>query len=492
MVDVTKSSQHGPQSVAQNIQQRRTIANGQPMQDGQSLHDSFHDSQSLHDSQSTVYPTIAPVKPRSLKVLQIIPSISVVYGGPSQMIRGFSNALARQGADVTILTTDSNGDSGQAPLDVPLHYPVKQDGYTIRYFRCAPFRRYKFSLGLFAWLYHHADEVDIAHIHALFSPVSSISAAIARYCNLPYILRPLGTLDPADIQKKRYLKYLYAAVLERPNIAGAAALHFTSPQENEVSERFGTHTPGMVIPLGVKAPKPLQNLDTILAKFASPTSPFDSAQGKPASSSLAERKSKAAPLLNIPLPKDSNIPILLFMSRIDPKKGLELLIPALENLVASGQPFHFVLAGTNPQDPGYEKGVSDRIQCSPISSCTTITGFVQGQQKQALLQRADLFVLPSYYENFGISVAEAMVAGTPVLISDQVHIHTDVQQAEAGWVCSCNESALTVELLQALQDPDIRKQRGMNAQQCALEKYSWSAIAQRTLSTYRTIIEEKN
>lgn len=427
------------------------------------------DNRLNHDNiQPSQKPGTPSVRPRSLKVLQIIPSISAVYGGPSQMIRGFSHALARQGAEVTILTTDSNGDIGQAPLDVPLDYPVKQDGYTIRYFRCAPFRRYKFSLGLFAWLYHHADEFDIAHIHALFSPVSSVSAAIARHRKLPYILRPLGTLDPADIQKKRNLKYLYAAVLERPNIAGAAGLHFTSPQEHKVSERFGTDTPGMVIPLGVKQPKPLTNPDAALSAITTPAA--------------------ASPPFNIPIPDDPNIPIILFMSRIDPKKGLDLLIPALENLVANGQPFHFVLAGTNPQDPAYEKGVGDRIQFSPIAASTTITGFVQGQQKQALLQKADLFVLPSYYENFGISVAEAMVAGTPVLISDQVHIHTDVQQSESGWVCSCNESALTMELLKALQDAEGRRQRGANAQHCALEKYSWSAIAQRTLGKYREIL----
>ncbi|MEM9213927.1 MAG: hormogonium polysaccharide biosynthesis glycosyltransferase HpsP [Cyanobacteria bacterium P01_F01_bin.150] len=420
----------------------------------------------------------SPLKQRSLKVLQIIPSISAVYGGPSQMIRGFSHALARQGAEVTILTTDSNGDNGQAPLDVPLHYPVKQDGYTIRYFRCAPFRRYKFSLGLLSWLYCHADEFDIAHIHALFSPVSSLSATIARYCKLPYILRPLGTLDPADIQKKRYLKYLYAAVLERPNIAGAASLHFTSPQENEVSDKFGTRTPSVVIPLGVTEPKRLPNPNAVISEFSS------SRYSKSLPSSIAP----VLPL-KIPIPTHEDIPVILFMSRIDPKKGLDLLIPALENLVANGQIFHFVLAGANPQDPAYEKSVCDRIQFSPISSCTTITGFVQGQQKQALLQRADLFVLPSYYENFGISVAEAMVTGTPVLISDQVHIHPNVQEADAGWICSCNEGDLTMKLLKALQDPNERHQRGVNAQSCALEKYSWSTIAQQTLNMYHTILE---
>lgn len=426
-----------------------------------------HEHQRIEQSQIP-----SPIQPQPLKILQIIPSISAVYGGPSQMIRGFSEALAAQGAQVTVLTTDSNGDRGQAPLEVPLNYPITQEGYTIRYFRCSPFRRYKFSFGLLTWLYHHAHEFDLAHIHALFSPVSSLAAAIARHRNLPYILRPLGTLDPADIKKKRYLKYLYAALLERPNIAGAAGLHFTSPQENQVSERFGTQTPGLIIPLGVKPLASIENSHNILnSGTASPLRASEEASSIPS------------------VPSDPDVPVILFMSRIDPKKGLDLLIPALENLVANGQSFHFVLAGTNPQDPDYEKSISDRVQLSPIAACTSITGFVQGEQKQALLERADLFVLPSYYENFGIAVAEAMVAGTPVLISDQVHIYPDIQQAEAGWICSCNESTLTVELGKALKQPEQLKQRGQNAQQCALEKYSWNAIAQQTLDTYQTILQ---
>ncbi|NJN62430.1 MAG: glycosyl transferase group 1, partial [Coleofasciculaceae cyanobacterium RL_1_1] len=90
--------------------------------------------------------------PVPLKILQVVPSISRVYGGPSQMIRGFSAALARAGAEVTVLTTNSNGDNGQPPLDVPLDRPVEQDGYHVRYFPCSLFRRYKFSPALLIWL----------------------------------------------------------------------------------------------------------------------------------------------------------------------------------------------------------------------------------------------------------------------------------------------------------------------------------------------------
>ncbi|GAB4365393.1 MAG: glycosyltransferase [Elainellaceae cyanobacterium] len=391
-----------------------------------------------------------------LRVLQIVPSISLVYGGPSQMVLGFSKALASQGVEVTVLTTDSNGDHGQEPLDVPLDRPVEQDGYQIRYFRCSPFRRYKFSLALLRWLAQHASEYDLAHIHALFSPVSTAAATIARCQQLPYILRPLGTLDPADLRKKRHLKQIYAALLERKNLAGAAAIHFTSDQEAKISERFGVVTRDLVLPLGVE---PASD------RSPTPDSSFPSVPDTP-----------------------PDTPLLLFMSRIDPKKGLDLLLPALKQLLAEGVRFHFVLAGTNPQDPDYENQIRAQIQASPLAKYTTFTGFVSGDLKAALLQAADLFVLPSYYENFGIAVAEAMAAGIPVVISDQVHIWQDIQNAEAGWICSCETNSLVDQLRLALSDAQARQQRGTNARAHAIQHYSWRAIAQQAIVAYGQLV----
>lgn len=390
---------------------------------------------------------------RPLRILQIVPSISPVYGGPSQMVMGFSEALAQHGVDVTILTTTANGDAGQPPLDVPLHCPVTQNGYTVRYFRCAPFRRYKFSTGLLRWLWAHAQEYDVAHIHALFSPVSTLAATTARQRHLPYILRPLGTLDPSDLQKKRWIKRLYAALLEQPNLAGAAAVHFTSAEEARISERFGVTTHDWILPLGVTPP-------------------------------TSDR---------LPLPREWSIPgdrpLVLYLSRLDPKKGLDLLLPALESLHQEGVLFHFVLAGSNPQDPAYEHRIVDRIRDCSLANCTTMTGFVAGDRKTALLQAADLFVLPSYYENFGIAVAEAMAAGLPVVISDQVHIWADVQQAEAGWVVPCQVEALTLALRAVLTDARERQHRGDRARHLSVTHYNWEAIAERAIGVYRRILQ---
>ncbi|MEG4348828.1 hormogonium polysaccharide biosynthesis glycosyltransferase HpsP [Microcoleus sp. LAD1_D3] len=392
-----------------------------------------------------------------MRIIQIIPSISLVYGGPSQMVLGLSAALASRGIDLTIITTDSNGDIGQHPLDVPLNQPIQQNGYQIIYFRCYPWRRYKFSFSLLQWLNENARQFDLAHIHAIFSPVTTFAAAIARYRQLPYIIRPCGMLDPADLQKKKRLKQIYAAVLERPNLAGAAAIHFTSKEEAKISERFGLDCTGkipvardLVIPLGVTAglfPKKL---------------------------------------------RESQVPIILFMSRIEPKKGLDLLIPALESILGSGIEFHFILAGSNPQDADYEIKIKVQIQNSLLAKYTTITGFVSGDLKIELLTNADLFVLPSYYENFGIAVAEAMAAGVPVAISDRIHIAEDIQQAEAGWVGPLEVGAIANSIKSALLNPQERQRRGLNGQEYAKKHYNWEAIAQQTIDAYQQILSSTN
>jgi glycosyltransferase involved in cell wall biosynthesis len=381
------------------------------------------------------------------------------------MVLGLSAALAAKNIDVTIITTDSNGDIGQLPLDVPLNEPIQQNGYQIIYFRCYPWRRYKFSFSLLQWLNENARQFDLAHLHALFSPVTTLAATIARYHHLPYIIRPCGMLDPADLQKKKRLKQIYATLLERPNLAGAAAIHFTSKEEAKISERFGLGSTG-------KMPVP-RDLDFT---------------GKmPVPRDLVIPLGVTAGLFPKRL-RESQVPIILFMSRIEPKKGLDLLIPALESILVSGIEFHFILAGSNPQDADYETKIKVQIHNSRLAKYTTITGFVSGDLKVELLTKADLFVLPSYYENFGIAVAEAMAAGVPVVISDRIHIAEDIQQAEAGWVGPLEVGAIANSIKSALLNPQERQRRGLNGKEYAKKHYNWEAIAQQTIDAYQQIL----
>ncbi|PSN17888.1 glycosyl transferase group 1, partial [filamentous cyanobacterium CCP5] len=182
---------------------------------------------------------------------------------------------------------------------------------------------------------------------------------------------------------------------------------------------------------------------------------------------------------------------VLFLSRLAPKKGLDRLIEALTTLHQDGLEFHLILAGGNPQDEAYEKTVSDRIGQSPLADCTTFTGFVTGEDKAALLQTANLFVLPSDYENFGIAVAEAMLAGLPVVVSRGVYIWPEIETSQSGWVCERSVESLMAVLRTVLTQTGERKRRGRNAQEYAQNHYSWGAIANQTLDIYRRILARR-
>ncbi|MEO0646086.1 MAG: glycosyltransferase, partial [Cyanobacteria bacterium J06650_10] len=260
----------------------------------------------------------------------------------------------------------------------------------------------------------------------------------------------------ADLNKKKQIKKVYASLFERPNLAGAAAIHFTSDLESKVSERFGVKTPDMVVPLGVALP----NLPD-----------------------RSESQRMIREQFNIP----DERPIVLFMSRIDPKKGFDLLLPALEKVYKNNTPFHFFLCGANPQDRDYENSIREQIESSDWAQWATLSGFVSGELKAKILSAADVFVLPSYYENFGIAVAEAMAAKIPVVISDQVHIWPAIEQSASGWVVPTEEAPLVAALSSALADGDERSRRGENAQQCAKENYSWDAIAKRLTIEYQKL-----
>ena len=360
---------------------------------------------------------------------------------------------------------------------MPLNQPIKQNGYQIIYFRCYPFRRYKFSLSLLQWLNQNARQFDLAHIHALFSPVTTFAATIARNRQLPYIIRPCGMLDPADLQKKKCLKQIYAALLERPNLAGAAAIHFTSKREAKISERFGLASPGEI---AVSPDFVLQNSTNNIA-VSQNCLPQDLVIP------LGVKADFYSDLL-----QNYQVPVVLFMSRIEPKKGLDLLIPALESILADGINFNFILAGSNPQNADYETKIKQQIQNSSLGKVTTITGFVSGDAKVALLRKADLFVLPSYYENFGIAVAEAMAAGLPVAISDRVQISEDIEQAEAGWVAPLDVGAIAQAIAQALLAPEERQRRGLNGREYAKKYYNWENLARQTIDAYQHILSSIN
>jgi glycosyltransferase involved in cell wall biosynthesis len=178
--------------------------------------------------------------------------------------------------------------------------------------------------------------------------------------------------------------------------------------------------------------------------------------------------------------------VALFLSRIDAKKGLDLLIPALAAMKGRGVPLALVIAGQG--EPAFESTLRREAARLGVESELVWGGFVRGRDKLALLAEADLFVLPSYSENFGIAVVEAMACSLPVVVSDQVAIHREVGRAGAGVVVPCQVEDLAGALTRLAASADARREMGARARALARGCFSLDRMTTRLVEMYEEIL----
>jgi glycosyltransferase involved in cell wall biosynthesis len=174
---------------------------------------------------------------------------------------------------------------------------------------------------------------------------------------------------------------------------------------------------------------------------------------------------------------------VLFLGRLHPKKGLELLLPAFARLPGDAL---LVIAG--PDSDGYRARLEALAAGLGVGHRLLFTGLLLGRDKWAALVDADLFVLPSYQENFGIAVVEALAAGTPVLISDQVNLHREVRGAEVGGVVPLDPEALATDLARWMGDANLRREAGAQGAALVRERYLWGPIARRWAGHYDRLL----
>lgn len=387
---------------------------------------------------------------KHVKVLQVIPSLSPHLGGPTRAVLGLSYHLQKAGVDVQILTTDDDTDKR---LDVPLNKTIDYKGipttFLPRTFRA---KEFIYSNALSKWHERNLNDFNLVHTHYLFSYLPSWTARAARRQEIPYMMRPLGQLTPWALSQGNYKKKIYARLLERCNLNQAAIIHCTSLEEADNVQQFGVETPMVSIPLGVESPPLIEDAQTRL------------------------RQAYALP---------SNVPIVLFLSRLHKKKQPEVLLEAIAKLIER-QPCHLLLAGSG--EPSYVKSLEQMINNLRISNQVTFTGFVSGYDKNLLLQGSDVFALPSHSENFGIAVAEALVSSLPVVITPGIQISSEIRKENAGLIVEADAELFSDALYQVINQPLLRAQIRENGLRLASSRYSWLAIAQKVLAIYEDIV----
>ena len=370
------------------------------------------------------------------------------------MLRILVHGLARAGLEVHVATTDDNG-AGR--LDVPLGVPVVEDGVTFRYFaRQTQF--YKFSWPLTRWLRLHIQDYDLVHIHALFTYAVLPASFWAHHSGIPYVVRPLGTLNSWGMHNRRpRLKRLSLRLIERHILARADAIHYTSIQEKEQATASGIpQQHAIVIPNAI---------DRMPSPCASTTE---------------------ALWTRLSLSPDQAV--ILFLSRIDPKKGLDLLLPAFARVRQHHSQARLVIAGSG--DTAFTEALKKEAARLGIANEVIWAGFLTGADKISALSNADLFVLPSYSENFGIAVVEAMACGTPVVVTDQVAIHREISGAEAGLVTTCTVEALAQALSRLMDDAPLRNRMGDNGEKLAQGVFSIDRTRKKMIDLYTTIVKD--
>jgi glycosyltransferase involved in cell wall biosynthesis len=244
------------------------------------------------------------------------------------------------------------------------------------------------------------------------------------------------------------------AWFEKRNIRRAAALHFTTEEEMRLAQPYIGGVPGIVAPLGVD-----------LREF----------QDLPAAGRFRER-----------FPEIGQKQIILFLGRINFKKGLDLLAQAVFEVVRDRRVALLVVAG--PENEGWSVRVKGWLQEAGILDHATFPGMLLGEEKLEVLRDAQMFVLPSYSENFGLAVVEAMACCLPVVISDKVNLWREVDAAGAGLVTSCAAAPLARAILQLLADPGLAVEMGQRGKTLVAEKFQWNGIALTLQSLYADII----
>ena len=380
---------------------------------------------------------------QTMKILHVIPGLAN-SSGPTRVVINVSERLVRLGCEVSIFHLTGRGYDRVLPKDPR----VEVKGFPIDWSR-----RWGYSRSLGKALRETVAQFDIVHIHSVWMYPTVAAARACRRRSVPYILRPAGSFRPEALLGNRTLKSVYYRLFEKSHLDNAALVHAVSTVEAEELRNFGVCAPISVIPNGVNSPD------------------------------VSRVKSREEARLRLGLQPKAKV--VLYLGRLHPIKGLDILTAVFASVLRRLPDAKLVIAG--PAAPGYAREVAKMVKHHDIEEQTILTGEVRGWDKWAAYRAADVFVLPSRSENFGIVVAEAMACGVPVVVSKKTPWE-DVETYNAGCWVNPEPDEVAKSIIEILENPDLARQMGENGRALVREKYTWDTLAKRMLRVYENIV----
>lgn len=379
-------------------------------------------------------------------VLHTVASLNTATGGPARSVPGLAAALEARGTPVRILTLDYSELGGLAPDAARLARRIRPNPLT------RPLRGW--SPAYAAACRDEAAQAALVHNHGLWMFPNRDAARAAALAHKPLIISPRGMLGSWALQRNRLAKRLVRAWWQDRVLAQAAAFHATSEAEAADLRRCGIRQPIALLPNGVDLP-----------------------EGDPPPRSL----------IDTALPAARGRRLLLFLSRLHPKKGVEELIAAWSaQSRALRADWHLVVAG--PDLTGHRPVVEAAAARDPDPASISLPGPVEGPLKHALLHHAEAFVLPTKEENFGIVIAEALAHGTPALTTHAAPWKA-LLDGDCGWWIPDDAGALRDTLGSILaSSPESLAARGTRGRALVTRTLAWPSIAERMAAFYDWIL----
>jgi glycosyltransferase involved in cell wall biosynthesis len=377
-----------------------------------------------------------------------------IYGGPVRSVPDLCEAMARAGARVTVYTTNANG-PGQV-LNVPTDCPVDVNGVQVRYFPVKwPLARVAlfYAPALGKACYDHSDQFDVVYLPGSWTYSTFVGARAALRVQIPYVISPRGSFMDWSMSQKTLKKRLYLALIERHLINGAAAIHVTCALEQQQQEKWRFEPPAVVIPNGVD-----------VARFGGP-----SCQGK------------WRQMLGVP-PGGT---LSLFVGRLHKMKRIDLTIDAFATFARQMPDAHLLIVG--PDQDGSGRVARQQAKDLGLTDRVHFAGLLAGSEVRQAYAEADVLVLFSHRENFGMVTAEAMAAGLPALVTREVGLATEVEQADAGLVVAAEPNEAGRVWQRLLSNPALRAAMGERGRALVRERFASDVVATRMLELFATV-----
>lgn len=373
--------------------------------------------------------------------MAVVSHLDPRYGGLSAVVPRLGLEMERDGIAVTLVGFCAPGE-----FCVPAGY---EDG-----------RLSEWPMSRMAWLRDGelrerlraaVRGVDGVHVHGLWEQSTAAACAMAREVGRPYVLSAHGMLEPWALQNKRLKKWVYAAAVERANVQGAACLHALTQAEALNYRRFGARGPIAIVPNGVTVPERLCG-EMFLETYPE----------------LRGRR------------------LVLFLSRLHPKKGLDLLLSAWALIEKQWPEAQVVLAG--PDFDGTRERMEALAAAKGIGERVTFTGMLEGAMKWSALAAAECFVLPSHSEGLSMSVLEAMGASLPVIVTEQCNM-PEVRGLDLGWEIEPAVHPLMGALEEVLgNSAEANALVGKRGRRLVEERYGWETVARQMAGVYRWVL----